>query len=1315
MTENRNGQVVTFYSYKGGTGRTMALANVAWILAANGKRVLVVDWDLESPGLHRFFTPFIDASLLSTTGGVIDLINEFEWATTKESHRDEQWHLQYAKVHRHAFSLNWPHFPEGGALDFLSAGKQNRDYVATLNGLDWDTFYTKLGGGQFFDALRVDMQRNYDYTLIDSRTGLSDVADICTIHLPDVLVDCFTFSEQGIDGAAQVAHTVRHRYEARNIRILPVPMRVDSAEKRKADAGRLVAMQRFAGLPADLTDDERAGYWAAMQVPYQAFYSYEETLATFADPPGSRTTLLSAYETLTRYLTDGEVTALPSMDEALRDRVNARFVRHPTVAEEEVTLRYAPEDQTWAEWIEHVLVAAGVRVNDPWASGGPVDDSGAASARQLTIISHANAAWHTGIITRDHHGTRVPLAVYVADMLPLSGFPISSSAFVAGQPAAVAVERIVKLVGHPGLDAESWSGGRGPRFPGDETVVFNAPARNARFTGREDDLRRLRAQLRTGRPAVVLPRSLPVALQGMGGIGKTQVAMEYAHRFRSAYDVVWWINSDQVTFIDVALADLGGRLGIPAQPNVADNTRVVLNALSRGEPYSRWLVIFDNAEDLLRVDQFLPQGRGHVLITSRDPRWGDRAHPIAVDVFERRESIQHLRQRVPTIGRDEANRVAEVLGDLPIAIAAAGAWLADTGAPIEEYLRQIERHGPDLKRPGEGEAESSPSVEATWDLSLQRLRDRSPAAYRLLQLCSVLAPEIALEVVYSDEMAAALATLDPSVSERMVRGRLVQQINRLALLKLDVQEESRSAGERPRGGLVQIHRLLQHVVRRRMSEQELADARHQVHLVLAASRPRGEVDDPDTWRRFRTLWPHLEVSNAVNCPDEAVRHLLIDRVRYLWLLGDLDPGRDLAERIVRTWTKLLDKTEPEDRAALRRQLLHMRFHLANILRDQANFEDSRRLDEEVLDEQREMLGAEHPHTLMTAGGLAGDLRGLGRYPEALKQDEQTYAAWLEYFGEDHPRTLTALSNLAASHRLMGDFRAARERDELVHRRRRVVLSQNHPNTLVSAANIGRDLREAGEYERSVSVLSGVLDTFVEVWGPESRGALNAQANLAVSLRSAGRADEAAGLLEKAYERLLDSFGQTSPDTMACRLSRSVNLLAQRFEERAARELDEVRKAYERSLGASHPHTLVCVNNQAAVARALNDTQLARKLATVAWKNLSRVLGADHPYTLAAQMNLAICTAENLDSAAARAPIEDAVARLARVIGPDHPDTLRCEANRALILRDLGHTGPEADETRVLDALARRIGVDHPAIRALRDKRYLHRVIDPHPF
>ncbi|MFD0788185.1 FxSxx-COOH system tetratricopeptide repeat protein, partial [Micromonospora azadirachtae] len=204
------------------------------------------------------------------------------------------------------------------------------------------------------------------------------------------------------------------------------------------------------------------------------------------------------------------------------------------------------------------------------------------------------------------------------------------------------------------------------RFPGTEPLIFNAPNRNARFTGREDDLAELRRQLQSGGSAVVLP----VALQGMGGVGKTQVALEYVHRFRSAYDVVWWVVADPPQFVDTALSDLGARLGLPAGPALPETVQTVLQALGRGEPYERWLVVFDNAEELEHVEQFLPQGPGHVLLTSRNRAWGERANPIQVDVFDRAESVAHLAQRVPAISREEADRVAEALGDLPIAVAA---------------------------------------------------------------------------------------------------------------------------------------------------------------------------------------------------------------------------------------------------------------------------------------------------------------------------------------------------------------------------------------------------------------------------------------------------------------------------------------------------------------------------------------------------------------------------------------------------------------------------------------------------------------------
>jgi MinD-like ATPase involved in chromosome partitioning or flagellar assembly len=1320
MDSDGRGQVVTFYSYKGGTGRTMALANVAWILAANGKRVLVVDWDLESPGLHRFFKPFINPDAVTDTGGVIDLIREYEWATTN-THRDdrgERWHEQYAEAQKYAFTLDWSEFPPGGTLDFLSAGRQNNDYAANLAQLDWDNFYDKLGGGQFFDALRADMKRRYDYTLIDSRTGLSDVADICTIHLPDVLVDCFTLSEQGIEGAADVAQAVQRRYKARKIRILPIPMRIDPAEKLKADNGRAVAKQRFEGLPAELSDDARDTFWNSVYVPYQAFYSYEETLATFGDTPGAPGSLLAAYEAITAQITGNEVTTLPRMEEAVREREYARFVRQPRAAEDQVTLRYAAADQAWAEWIEQVLVSAGVRVLDPVDPDRAAESSVAGPSRQLTIVSQVNREQEANTHTGSRHPGRPPLAIYVADVRPLPHIQKAHSVSIASVPADAAIGRILRLVGRATTEAERDAAEGQLRYPGADVTVFNVPLRNPRFTGREEDLRRLRNKLRTGQSAVVLPRSMPVALQGMGGIGKTHLALEYAYRFQSAYDVVWWVDADPPDFVDVALADLGTRLGIPTRPNVKEATGVVLQALYSGEPYRRWLVIFDNAEDLERIREFLPKGSGHVLITSRNPAWTEQAEQIQVDVFQRRESVAHLLQRVPTLRAADADQVAETLGDLPIAIAAAGAWLHDTGAGVDEYLRQIEQHGP---RALTGTSQEN-SVEATWDLSLQRLQARSPAAYRLLQLCSVLAPEIALELVYSEGLATVLAKVDRAVADRLIRATLVRNISRLALLRVDQRAEQgpssdRGVGGERKGGQILVHRLLQHVVRSRMSEDGLAETRHEVHLALAASRPPGEIDDPDTWSAFRMLWPHLEISGAVNCPDETVRQLLIERVRYLWLVGDLARGQETATQIEQAWTRLLgEPTTDTDVTALRRQLLHLRFNRANILRDLGLFEDSRVVNEQVLSEQRELLGPDHPHTLMTAGGLAGDLRGLGRYREALDLDQETHRLWEESLGEHYPRTLVSLGNLAASYRLMGDFRGALSRDQHVYEARLEVLSENHPNTLISASNIGRDLREAGEFGESVAALRDVTRKYLDTLGPASRGAKNAEANLAVSLRSAGQAGDASELLDRAYGWLNDNFGPHNPDTLACRLSRAMNLLATDHVGRAERELREVRTAYRASLGPTHPHTLVCENNLAAVARALGDHTEARNLAQIATRELANVLGPDHPYALAALMNLAICSAEIGDQQAAHETIDDAAARIDRVLGSDHPDTLRCLANRALIRRVSDPDSADGDEIRGLElALGRRLGSDHPAVRALRDGRYLHRTIDPHPY
>jgi tetratricopeptide (TPR) repeat protein len=596
-------------------------------------------------------------------------------------------------------------------------------------------------------------------------------------------------------------------------------------------------------------------------------------------------------------------------------------------------------------------------------------------------------------------------------------------------------------------------------------------------------------------------------------------------------------------------------------------------------------------------------------------------------------------------------------------------------------------------------------VETTWGLSLTRLRSQSEAAYRLLQLCSVLAPEIALGLVTSDEMASALVPFDPSVTEPMVRSALIQRTNRLALIKLD-----------PHNQQVAIHRLLQAVVRERMSQEELAETRRQAHKVLYGSRPVGEVDDPATWQRYRTLWPHLQASRALESTDEKMWQLLVTRLRYLWLAGDLIEGEKFGRQVEAAWLEQLERTSDESHAvALRRQLLHLRFHIGNVLRSQGRFDEARQINEEVLAAQEELLGRTHPHTLMTARGLAADLRGLGVYVDALKMDEDAYREWVDVFGELHPQTLATANNLAVSLRAVGNFREARLRDEKVYGRRQIVLGIDHPLTLKSASSLARDLREGGEYEKSVQILKDVLASFHQVLGPQAPESLMTQANLAVSLRSAGDPIAAAPLLDDAYDRLQQRFGPSNPDTLACRLSRSANLLVTGELTRALVEMEEVTAAYEKYVGSIHPHTLVCFTNLSAAASASGDPKRALGLAQRASEEFERTLGGSHPYTLAAAMNLASCHAEVGEIEAAHVRMREVASRMSDALGTEHPDTLCCEAHVAITGGWLGLDGPIGEPAHTIHRLTETIGRHHPIVKTLQEGKLVHRVLDPHPF
>lgn len=336
--QRRRGRVITFYSYKGGTGRSMALANVAWVLAAAGRRVLVIDWDLEAPGLHRYFRPFLMDQELVATDGLMDLIDRYTSEAIQPLPEGEtlasDWWEPLADFEDFTVTLDYPHFPQGGQIDFLPAGRQTEAYALKVNAFNWQNFYDRLGGGGFLEAVKERAVAGYDYVLIDSRTGVSDTAGICTVQLPDTLVVCFTYNNQSIKGAAAAAASAKARRKALDeertrlapagsggdrledlpppYRVLPIPTRADYGERERLTLRQVMAREVFGPLLDVTSATEALQYWSDVEIQHEPFYSYEEVLSPFKDDANDPRRILASFVRIASHVSAGDVSGYRS-------------------------------------------------------------------------------------------------------------------------------------------------------------------------------------------------------------------------------------------------------------------------------------------------------------------------------------------------------------------------------------------------------------------------------------------------------------------------------------------------------------------------------------------------------------------------------------------------------------------------------------------------------------------------------------------------------------------------------------------------------------------------------------------------------------------------------------------------------------------------------------------------------------------------------------------------------------------------------------------------------------------------------------------
>ncbi|MEH1165131.1 FxSxx-COOH system tetratricopeptide repeat protein [Micromonospora sp. CPCC 205539] len=1299
VNETAHGQIVTFYSYKGGTGRTMALANVAWILASKGMQVLVVDWDLESPGLHRYFHPFLRDKELRATPGVIEMIWDYSIATMQRNREDDSQELLtgHAKIQRRAVSLDWD-FSHGGVIDFVAAGQQDAAYSRLVSTFDWATFYERQGGRSFIDAVRAQMRAEYDVVLIDSRTGLSDAAGICTVQLPDLVVNCFTMSTQSIRGAAAVARSIRGQRPDDPPLLLPVPMRVEDAELRKLETGRDLLRAEFAPFLDHLTDSAAARYWNTIEVPYRTFYAYEEILAAFGDRPEQAGTLLAAYEQLASLVTGGRVTALQPMPEEDRRRLLTEFERSRLTAEQGVLVSYASADRLWAEWITDQLEEAGLRVDRravdvPLRAGGraELDRAVGGASRVLPVLtwqyagaSLAAEVWKTAASRDQLGGGHVLFPLRVDESRLAVPYSDRSLVDLTDVDQSTARTRLLEAAGAPAAAV----GGRAVgRFPGPFPTVSNVRQHGTPFVGRAVQIEALRDRF------TAAPDSATQVVHGLGGVGKTQLAAEYALRFGRDYDLVWWIPADSEDRIRGGLADLGQAMGLGTGGGDAA-VRRVLDALRRAGPGQHWLIVLDNAGEPTRATRaLLPQGPGHVLLTTRDQSWGEYATATELTVFERAESVQLLRDRVRGLTEDEATQVAEKLGDLPLAVEQGAAYLRATAMRVEDYLASLDTPGLLRILDGRQSAGYSKALAATWLVTLRQLRQEKPAAARLLELCSFYAPEpIPVAILTGDRFASFMATFDPTLTDPILQGLVTAELGRYGLAQVDAENNS-----------VRVHRLVQLVIQDQLGDRE-EETRREAQLLLAAAGPR-DPDKPADWPRYAELWPHVRPSGLPSSTMDEARQLVADTVRYLYKRGDYDTSRALAQESLDSWRE----TDDDDPTKLR-----MRFHLANVLRAQSQFDRAYDIDRDVYERQRRIFGEEHLYTLMTARSLGADLRAQGLYHEAEAQDRRTLELSVRTFGDDSGRTLTAENNLAVSLRLVGDFRGAVELDQHIHERRRARFGEEDPFTLASASNYGRGLRDTGELWRSHSVLQRTYNSQQKVNGVDHPETLRTAKELALTLRQLGRFADAHRLIERTVVRYQRVLGGEHADTLSAEMALATTWSAVGDNQTGLRLARRLRDAYNEVLGETHAITLACLNNLGVLVRKQGDHSQARDLSQRVRDQLLATLGERHPHTLLATLNLANDLFALGDRDTALLLDTTAYVELTRALGAEHPDTLSASVNLALSRLA---TETEADAGSALydeafGQLVQLFGGDNPRVVQARQRDRSNAYIEP---
>ena len=886
-------------------------------------------------------------------------------------------------------------------------------------------------------------------------------------------------------------------------------------------------------------------------------------------------------------------------------------------------ISYTHADEQWAKWIAAVLEANGyhciIQAWDFEPGGNFVQNMHNAlinTERFIAVLSpdylvslYCQAEW-TAAFTKDPNSEkRLFIPVRVADIEPEGLLaPIIYIDLYGITDEEVAEKHLLN-----GVDTKATPRNR-PSFPGTKKVRFpnslpfnNIPyIRNHYFTGRDTILETMHEEFNTGNAV-----SLTQTITGLGGIGKTQTALEYAYRYADKYDWLWWITAEsEATVIKAYQAFALEMRLIDATQQKPDIIRETV--LTWMDTHDKWLFIYDNLDSIADDTPWWPKNnRGNILITTRNQRISI-GKGIDIAVFTEEEAVSFLEKRTGICNDPQnATLLSNRLGHLPLALEQAAAYIRNT-ITFPEYLKLLDEHGLTVLEEVDGVVDYTEPVTATWEISFEKIS--MGGAKQLLYLCAYIASEDITANLFIQNIEFLPSPLCEDLSDDLTAIKVWKELTRYSLLQR--QEDTQSYS---------IHRLLQEVVRRKID----GDPQWALcWLDIFGETFDFEYGDTDSHARFKQLFPHVEaflqVANSLLLEDE--EQVQIARLYHKGGSGQLYLG---------------------------------------------NYPQALDWFFKALPIHESVFGKNHPDTASTYNNIASAYNDLGDYSKALDWHFKALPIRESVLGKNHPSTAASYNNIASVYNHLGDYSKALEWYFKALPIRESVLGKNHPDTAASYNNIALVYDHLGDYPKALDWYFKALHIGESVLGKNHPNTASTYSNIASVYDSLGDYPKALDWYFKALPIRESVFGKNHPDT-AITYNNIASVYYNLGDYPKA--LDWYFKAlpiHESVLGKNHPSTASTYNNIALVYNNLGDYSKALDWFFKDLNISESVLGKNHPDTATTYNNIA-SVYDNLDDYPKALDWHFKALHIREsVLGKNHPDTANTYNNIAYVYYNMG--------------------------------------------